>query len=168
MIILGLDASSTAVGWTVIAGDRIAQSGAFDLVSDLWWTRIRTLDEWLRYKIEGVITRFGLPIIGYEIASGSHRNTKTDRILGAVEYVCRCAADEIGCEFVQVAPAQVKATGYHKDALIYAEAAIREYWPAFAFDLSTQRLHDLAGDQADSIGVAFAARAILRKAGRYE
>jgi len=84
--------------------------------------------------------------IAYELATGRHGNTHTDRVLGALEYEVRLTAIRIGAEFVTVTASQVKAVGVNKDA------------QDLACQIKGKPLHGkYPGDEADAIGVGIAA-----------
>jgi len=149
MIILSLDASTTAVGWALFHDADLLQSSVFVPDPALpWWCRVHSIGQWLR-------NRFPSPdVIAYELATGRHDNLHTDRVLGAVEYECRIAADDAGAEFVTVTASQVKATGVHKDALEMAR------------QFKGGPLHAThPGDEADALGVSIAAWGIVKVKG---
>jgi len=148
-IILSLDASTTAVGWALCHDDRLAMSSVFVPDPDLpWWSRVRSIGAWLWEQ-------FPCPdVIAYELATGRHDNLHTDRVLGAVEYECRIAADDAGAEFITVTASQVKATGVHKGNLEMARQFKRG------------PLHEThAGDEADALGVSIVAWGIVKVKG---
>ena len=160
MVILGLDASTTACGWCILDGDQYVGSGVQVWTPKIAWEcRVIEFAEWLNRSLEQHV----IDVIGYEIASGGHKNKKTDRQLGAVEYVVRTAAIKHAARFLELSPSQVKATGCHKDALGIAASIIRQNDPGFEFVLKTAKDRDHAGDWADGIGAAYAALAKLTK-----
>jgi hypothetical protein len=146
MIILALDASTTAVGWSLFDDATYLESGVFVPKSGDWVKRVRYIDLWLH---GGSID---FDAIGYEIASGDHGNMEVNRKLGAVEFVVRqfCQLQDI--EFIEVNVQQVKATGCHKAALSVADAIIAEAHPHRAHFANRA----LVGDEADAIGVGLA------------
>jgi len=97
MILLALDASTTAVGWALCHDADPQMSSVFVPEPSLsWWQRVYSINRWL-------LDQFPSPdVIAYELATGRHDNLHTDRVLGAVEYVCRMATVISGAEFVTV------------------------------------------------------------------
>jgi len=154
MIILSLDASTSAVGWALCHDADPQMSSVFVPDPALpWWCRVRSIGAWI--MSERLYGQFGgISVIAYELATGRHDNLHTDRVLGAVEYECRMVAVDAGAEFVTVTASQVKATGVHKDALEMA----RQFKRA--------PLHEThSGDEADALGVAIAAWGIVKVKG---
>jgi hypothetical protein len=139
MTLLALDASTTAVGWSLFDDAEYLESGVFVPKGGDWVERV--------YNIEGWLYDNGLEYddMAFELATGNRGNMATNRKLGAVEYVIRyfCKAHEI--ELITVTASQVKATGCHKGA----------QWGALA---TKGRALDTGhpGDEADAIGVGLA------------
>jgi len=146
MILLALDASTTAVGWALFDDGEYVDSGVYVPAPDCddgddWEQRVSAISHWL------FDNGFEFDAIGYEIASGDHKNMKVNRMLGAVEFVVRqfCRLQDV--EFIEVNVQQVKATGCHKNA------------PWAATTIKRQRFPDadvVGGDEADAIGVGLA------------
>jgi len=160
MVILGLDASSIACGWCLLDGDMYVDSDIKVWHGHDWWTRVSRFQTWLE---SDMVANHHIDVVGYEIARGDHGNMRTNRILGAVEYVARRSAANSGARFVQLSPGQIKATGCHKNALRIAEGIVRQNKPDFSFSLETEKERALAGDHADGIGAAYATALILTK-----
>jgi len=149
MILLALDASTTAVGWALCHDADPQMSSVFVPDPALpWWSRVRLVGMWLQDE------PWEPAVIGYELATGRHGNVHTDRVLGALEYEVRLTAIRIGAEFVTVSASQVKATGVHKDALEMARQFKRG------------PLHEThPGDEADALGVSIVAWGIVKVKG---
>jgi len=146
MILLALDASTTAVGWALSRDADLQMSSVFVPDPALpWWCRVHSIGQWLR-------NQFPSPdVIAYELATGRHGNLHTDRVLGALEYEVRLATIRMGAEFVGVTASQVKATGVHKDNLEMARQFKRG------------PLHEMhPGDEADALGVSIAAWRVIK------
>ena len=150
MRVLGVDASSTAVGWAVFEDGQYEDSGVLVLQGPDWIERVKHLEAaiylWLSKKptmLERAPER--IDHVVYERASGAHRNMRTDRILGAVEYVILGACRIRGVPYTLVSPMQVKQSGVCKSAQgqAMAEALIGR-----PLDASHP------GDEADAIGLA--------------
>jgi len=154
MIILALDASTSAVGWALCRDADLQMSSVYVPDPDLpWWSRVRSIGAWI--MSERLYGQFGgIGVIAYELATGRHDNLHTDRVLGAVEYECRMVAVDTGAEFVTVTASQVKATEVHKGNLEMA----RQFKGGL--------LHEThAGDEADALGVAIAAWGVVKAKG---
>jgi hypothetical protein len=144
MILLALDASTTAVGWALFLDGDYLSSSAFGLGRGVpWWKRVDKFGTWLNeYLRMHIVDR-----VAFELATGNKGNMRTNRVLGAVEYMARSLADAHDIPLTTVTASQVKASGVHKNALAVAEGIAGRV-------LAPGRL---AGDEADAIGVGFAA-----------
>jgi hypothetical protein len=159
MIILALDASTTAAGWVLANdGDHLI-SGVYRPRGHDAHARIAKLETWLSGKIgselwliaEGQIAE--IEAVFYEKATGSHGNMETDRLLGAVEYVIVKTARLHAVDLGWVTASQVKASGIHKDTPDAVAEAIT------GGPLDGQN----AGDHKDAIGVWLAGLAKWRE-----
>ena len=160
MIILALDASTTAVGWAVFEDGDYRESGVYVPKHDDWWLRVRHIGLWLDGKLNGSLYHGAYPgpvvRVAYEIATGNRGNMRTNRLLGAVEYEVRCAVRRYSLQvpFLEVTASQVRATQCHKENL------------PNAVSIKGAPLHKtkkLAGDEADAIGVGLAAWGKIKK-----
>ncbi len=149
MIYLALDASTRAVGWALFRDDALLDSGVYVPQGDDWWVRVASFAQWLDIQLHIC----GGMDIAYEIARGDHGNTHTDRVLGALEYVARIAAEEYERVFTGVNPMQVKATQCHKNNLELARQI-----KGAPLD------KDNPGDEADAIGAGYAAWGKIKEA----
>lgn len=147
--LLALDASTTAVGWSVFIDGEYEASGVFKPQGKDWRERVRRIRVWLD---EGftmpdlfyhILAAGDSGAIAYEIATGRHGNVATDRKLGAVEWACWSVAEDWGLRWIAVTASEVKASGCHKRRLPVARAISGK--------------EDIGGDEADAIGVALAA-----------
>ena len=142
MLLLALDASTTACGWCLMEDGEWQESGVWGPNPRLpWWARVSQYSDWLWRQI---VPPYGNPepdIVVMELATGNTGNMATNRKLGSVEYVTRLACHNY-VNLVTVTASQVIASGCHKHALYVASAiASREV---------------VSGDEADAIGVGLA------------
>ena len=137
MILLALDASTTAIGYAIFKDGELRYSGVYVPFKTLeWWERIDCIGSWLY----ATLSTSKADAIGYELATGNRGNMHTNRLLGAVEYEARRRAGDL--PFHTVTASQVKASGCSKDALTVAE------------QIKGEPLHaKCPGDEADAIGV---------------
>ena len=146
MILLALDASTTAVGWALFDGPDYVDSGVYVPKGEDWVDRVMSIGAWL-YDSE-----LEYDDLAFELATGNKGNMHTNRLLGAVEYEIRqfCRIHEIAVHTVTAS--QVKATGCHKLAISVAGAIA---------------VHPMngkhPGDEADAIGVALAMNKMIRE-----
>jgi Holliday junction resolvasome RuvABC endonuclease subunit len=139
MIILSLDASTTAVGWMLARDADHLRSGVYRPKGRDAHRRIDAIASWL----ETMLSAADVGAVFYEQATGNHDNMTTDRLLGAVEHVIVSAARRHGIEPLWVTASQVKASGIHKHVKdTYAEAITGGHLDA-----------KNTGDQKDAIGV---------------
>ena len=145
MIILALDASTTAVGWALFKDDQLDNSGVYVPPPKLdWWERVARFGGWLRGSLA---SNPNISVVAYELATGRHGNAHTDRLLGAVEYEARrMAYVYVGAHFITVTASQVRATECHKERLPNA-IGVKGGAPL-------DKKHP--GDEADAIGVGLA------------
>ena len=138
MILLALDASTTACGWCLMEDGEWQESGVWKPPPKLpWWQRVQCYEA----SLGAWIWRLDIDTVVYELATGNKGNMHTNRLLGAVEYVTRRAC-LINPTLITVTASQVIASGCHKHALYVASAiAGREV---------------TSGDEADSIGCGLA------------
>jgi hypothetical protein len=146
VIILSLDASTTAVGWCLARDADHLRSGVYRPKGRDAYVRIGNLELWLSRWRWLVPSQLGEPLgmVFYERATGDHGNMETDRLLGAVEYVIvRTSRGHFGIEPLWVTASQVKASEIHKDT------------PDLVVEGITGRPLDdqNAGDEKDAIGV---------------
>lgn len=147
--LLALDASTTAVGWSVFIDGEYEASGVFKPQGKDWRERVRQICDWLDWALwvddipEANLVNGEIDAIAYEIATGRHGNVATDRKLGAVEWACWSVAEDWGLRWIAVTASEVKASGCHKRRLPVARAISGK--------------EDIGGDEADAIGVALAA-----------
>ena len=141
MIILCLDASTTAVGWALFDDGEYLESGVYVPKGKDWVQRVTDFDRWLNDN------DLEFDAIGYEIASGDHGNMEVNRKLGAVEFVTRQFCRLQAVQFIDVNVQQVKATGCHKNAPWAATTIKRGKFP---------EADVVGGDEADAIGVGLA------------
>jgi len=151
MILLALDASTTAVGWSLFGGADYVDSGVYRPKGDDWVSRVCDIERWL-YDVD---VEADYDTIGYEIATGNRGNMATHRKLGAVEFVVRQYCKFTDIDLHTVTASQVKATGCHKNAPWAATTIKRSQQPDGYLD------EKHPGDEADAIGVALA---VIRKA----
>jgi len=145
MIILALDASTTAVGWAVFEDGELYNSGVYVPSPKLdWWVRVSWFGTWLKESLD---RNPYISTIAYELATGHHGNVHTDRLLGAVEYEARRIAHACTRDFITVTASQVRATECHKENLANA-VGVKGGAP---LDKKHPR------DEADAIGVGLAA-----------
>ena len=150
MILLALDASTTAVGWALFDDGDYLESGVYVPKGDDWVERVMSIGAWL-YDSDLEYDDLGL-----ELATGNKGNMHTNRLLGAVEYEIRqfCKLHEI--DLHTVTASQVKATGCHKDAI------------PVAVGIAERPMHYMhPGDEADAIGVALAVIKKVRRERAY-
>ena len=146
MIRLNLDASTTAVGWCLSDDGQYLESGVYVPAGEDWVDRVIDIDRWLNDN--------GLEFdeIGFELATGSRGNMKTNRMLGAVEFVARQFCRFLDIDLYTVTASQVKATGVHKHRIGVAESIAGK---------KLDRKHP--GDEADAIGVWLAVDKVRRE-----
>ena len=140
MILLALDASTTAVGWALFDGGDYLESGVYVPEGDDWVARVIDIDRWLNDA-----PMCAYDAIGYELATGNRGNMRTNRLLGAVEFIVCQFCRFLDIDLYTVTASQVKATGCHKYRIPVAEAIAGR---------KMDRRHP--GDEADAIGVALA------------
>lgn len=143
-IILGLDASSTAVGWCVAQGDRYVDSSVFR-PKGLADERIVAIVDWFAEQV----TTHDPDWVAIELPTGMHANPHTDRLLARVLGNIEGAAQALGLRTMTVHAMTVKATGFNKNR------------PELAAMLVGKT--EVAEDEADAIGVWQAALGELQK-----
>ena len=149
MLILALDASTTAIGWALFKDDKLDNSGVYVPPPKLdWWERVARFGGWLNASLD---RNPNISTIAYELATGRHGNVHTDRLLGAVEYEARRIAYRH--VFITVTASQVRATECHKENLANA-VGVKGGAP---LDKKHPR------DEADAIGVGLAAWGKIKK-----
>ena len=139
MIILALDASTTAVGWVLASGADHLRSGVYRPKGRDAHRRIDAIAAWL----ETVLSVGAVDAVFYEQATGDRGNMRTNRLLGAVEHEIVSAARRHGIEPLWVTASQVKASGIHKET---ADAIVEAITGG---PLDERR----PGDHKDAIGV---------------
>lgn len=142
MIILGLDASTTAVGWCLLQDGEYANSGVFKPQGDDWKERVAQIDYFLsNLMLEHCYNQVH---VGYEVASGAHGNMHTNRLLGAVHWACWSATEWDWATWHEINVQQVKQAAANKteDGMMGARAISGK--------------EDIGEDEADAIGVALA------------
>ena len=151
MILLSLDASTTAVGWALFDDGEYLESGVYLPRGEDWVDRVIDIDRWLNDN--------GLEYdaIGFELATGNRGNMRTNRMLGAVEFVARQFCRFLDVDLYTVTASQVKATGVHKGDIQAAAWIKRENHPTWQLDPKHP------GDEADAIGVALAVDKMIRE-----
>ena len=133
--ILALDPSTTAVGWCyALAGNYIA-SGVYKPKSNDLLGRMCMIRGWL----ETLLDSLEPVIVATEEPTGSHRNARTDRLLGMVAGIVLAECGRAGIEFAFVHAMKVKATGYCKDTAGDVALLIGK--------------ETVGGDEADAVGV---------------
>lgn len=147
VIRMGLDQSTTAVGWAVGQGEQLVGSGCYRPRSKDAWGRIAEIGAWL----EQMVADWQPAVIAAEEPTGRHHNPRTDRLLGAVMGVVAERARVAGARFVRIHPMQVKKTGFHKRATDVVARIIGK--------------RRVSQDEADAIGVLYAAVQAEREAG---
>lgn len=137
-IILALDQSTRLVGWCVAQGNLYLASGCHDLDDngkrDAWY-RLARLRDWLAQMME----TYDPDVVIVERPTGDHGNVGTSVKLGAALGVTFAMADERRIPMIEVYPSQVKATGYHKGALMHAALLAEK--------------GEVGEDEADALGV---------------
>ena len=149
MILLSLDASTTAVGWALFDDGDYLESGGYVPKGEDWVERVNQFECSL---YDGFDDANEYDELAFELATGNKGNMATHRKLGAVEYVIRlfCKLNDIPVHTVTAS--QVKATGVHKDA----------QWGAVAMKgRALDARHP--GDEADAIGVGLAVDKVRRE-----
>jgi Holliday junction resolvasome RuvABC endonuclease subunit len=133
--ILALDPSTTAVGWCYANGNDYVASGVYKPHGRGALGRIRQIRRWLEKHIDSLEPA----IVGTEEPTGSHRNARTDRLLGMVAGAVLAECDRAGVEFAFVNAMKVKATGLCKDTAGDVALLIGK--------------KEVSGDEADAVGV---------------
>lgn len=156
-LILGLDASTTALGWAMLettplgtfVNPQFKLVGVYSPTHADWRARV----DMIALYLDGLFRAHSSRAVAYEIATGSHGNMRTDRMLGAVEWACWRACWERDLEFVEVTASQVKASPFGKRHLEFARGTLEAdtkidmgSWPK-----------DQRGHVADAMGAAWAA-----------
>ena len=150
MLILALDASTTAIGWALFKDDKLDNSGVYVPPPKLdWWIRVSWFGTWLKESLD---RNPCISTIAYELATGRHGNAHTDRLLGAVEYEARRIAHACTRDFITDTASQVRATRCHKKNLGFAVGVK---------GAPLDKKHP--GDEADAIGVGLAAWGKIKK-----
>jgi len=141
MIILALDPSSTHVGFCIAEDDEYILSGVYSPRGNAD-QRVRHIVVW----VEDKISRYepNTTVLEEPAANNAHKNAKTDRLLARVGGAIEAVAVLAGSDVDRVWPSQVKATGAHKGARVYAAG------------IAGKRTVGL--DEADAIGVWLAYR----------
>lgn len=143
MRLLALDPSTTTVGWCVAIDGEYHESGVYKPRGRDAWARIEDYEDWLMSWFQRGFLADTVPdALATELATGNRGNMRTNRLLGAVEYVTRKTAGDYGVPLVTVTASQVRASGCHKGALAVASAIAGR-------DVTS-------GDEADAIGVMLA------------
>lgn len=147
-IIVGLDASTTHVGWSVANGEEYIDSGVYVPPGQNVAERVAQIAVF----VHDLFYQRDPDVVGIEVPAAHHGNFKTDRALarvfGAVEAVV-AVNFEGQIRLIEVYPASVKTTGFHKGAIYQAEI------------LTGHR--PMQGDEADAIGVWQAVLVALRE-----
>ena len=148
MRILGLDPSTTAVGWCFGFDNQ-----DFPACSGVYKPKRCSADDRLILIydfLQGLMGRLMPDTVAVEEPAGDHRNRRTDRLLANVTGLVLAAALEVEIsDFIRVYPAHVKATKCSKENLVYAAALCRK--------------PEVGPDEADAAGVWLAAVAKIRK-----
>jgi hypothetical protein len=112
-ILLGLDASTTAVGWALVLslpkGEKtVLGLGTFiPTAKDPWDVRVDAIGLFL----DGLFREWGerTEVVAYEVATGNRGNMRTNRLLGAVEYETLARARDWNLATFAVVASQTKA-----------------------------------------------------------
>ena len=144
---LAIDASTKAVGWAVFEDGEYLKSDVFKPEGKDAWERIDKYAEWFAYWF--LPPAYPITTVAYELATGNRGNMRTNRLLGALEYITRSDTTSIGVNLVTVTASQVRASGCHKHALAVASAIAGK--------------EITSGDEADAIGVGLAALAKMAR-----
>jgi hypothetical protein len=113
--LLALDPSSTAIGWAIllfggnITGDPVVGSVGTHIPDGTadWVARLDDYGTWLDAVLKDRAS--SLRGVAYEVATGNRGNMRTNRILGAVEYVTIARCRDYWLETVPVTASQTKA-----------------------------------------------------------
>ena len=108
--LLSLDAKLSNIGYALFEDGVYSLSGQFAPTGKDWIDKIQSLSRWLY----SWTMKHNITAIAYEIPTGSHGNTDTDRKLGALLYAVMLFCRLHNIEFVEVYPSQVKATSLYK------------------------------------------------------
>ena len=148
MRLLALDASTTAVGWSLFQDGEYLDSGVYIPKPSLnWRQRLWLISDWLN---DLLCEDTQIRAVAYEIASGNRGNMATHRKLGAVEWLTWAVVSERGPQWIEVNVQQVRAQSCNKtdegifNARLYTGKALDGRY---------------AGDEADAVGVGLAALA---------
>lgn len=133
--ILALDPSTTAVGWCYANGNDYVASGVYKPGGSDALQRICLIRQWLEKHLESLQP----VVVAAEEPTGSHRNARTDRLLGMVAGVILAECDRVSIEFAFVNAMKVKATGLCKGTIGDVALLIGK--------------SEVGGDEADAVGV---------------
>ena len=115
-IILAIDPAVRRLGWCLGQGDRYILSGCLDLMNGHKKVDIWTRMGWLREWMEQVVVDYAPDVIAVEWPMATVKNIEAFIKLGMALGVIGSVAAQFDVAVIAVNPAQVKATGYHKNA----------------------------------------------------
>jgi Holliday junction resolvasome RuvABC endonuclease subunit len=145
--ILGFDASTTNVGWCLMdMRGNVLRSGCFSPDGQRAEDRLPLIAGWaVKHTMFDAADTI---VFAIEEPRGHHANKNTDILLGRAYGILECVAYARDHGVIGINPQSVKRTGVHKHALPVASAMAG---------------HECGEDEADAIGVALAALAVVRE-----